>query len=532
MKSCLATLLWVALAMSAAQAAHTPPPAAQAALERAQALDERGKPAEALIAYMQAIEADPELLAAHDGLIKARLHVKEVAYEHKDPNRRSELEQLNQRIDAKYRDWDHQYPNSVGILYGMAAQLYDRHDARARTYLLKLAARDPKNAQVYKMLGGDARTGGDTKAAAEYLRKASELEPMNAEYAYAYARALEPPQREAAIFDVIKRFPNSDSTAEALFWLGIEAPDDPARIRYFEQLRTQFPPDRSVWSAEAMEALFDVYIPLEPTKAVELARQMRVRGKSSKEWEERRALAGTYVAVNRRLAAGQPTAALALLQKLKPDPDSSNAALLARIKAQVMIQAGELQQGYTSLLKLQATSPEDETLQALQSAGRHLNRSPAQVQADLDLVRKARAKLAPAFDLQQYASDETVSLAKLRGKVVLLTFWFPACSWCRLEFPHLEATLKQLHRQDVVYLGVNVSREEDAYVLPLLEKMQYTFTPLKGTDAVLGTKTGYKVQGTPANFLIDRSGHIAYSGFVASDVHGELMVRRMIESVL
>src|SRR5882757_5174728 len=74
MKIVLAVLLlWAAAPLCVPAApAHTPAPAAQAALERAQALEKDKKADEALAAFYQAVEADPDFLAAHDGLVQFR----------------------------------------------------------------------------------------------------------------------------------------------------------------------------------------------------------------------------------------------------------------------------------------------------------------------------------------------------------------------------------------------------------------------------------------------------------------------------
>jgi thiol-disulfide isomerase/thioredoxin len=537
MKSVLALLLLWAAAPLCAPAApeHTPAPAAQAALERAQTLEKDKKMDEALAAFYQAIEADPDFLAAHDGLVEFQHHWKlEIYQQDKEANFTARIKEMNNKIDAKYGEWERRFPNSLGILYGTAVQLNSREDPRARPYLLKVAELDPTNVKVYPMLAGDAFMSGDEKSAAEYLHKAATLEPNNAEYAYMYARAVEPAQRQAAIEDVIKRFPNTETGAIALYWLGEDEHSDAQRIVYFEQLRTQFPPEKFRWGATGMWRLFETYMRVDPAKAVILAQDMQT-AKASPEWAARVELAQTFVEVNKMLAADKATEALALLDKLKPEHRSGNTAMVERLKARVMAGAGQAQGGYQVLLALQAQEPDDETQAALQTIGRQLHKSAAQVQTDIKAAVDVGAKPAPPFNLQQYTSADTLSLAKLRGKVVLLTFWFPGCGPCAREFPHFEAVMQQFHHnKDVVYIGINMVRDQDAYVLPRIEKMGYSFTPLKGTDSVTKGKgaQGFNVAGAPTNFVIDRKGRIVYHNFMIDDPHGELMVQRMIESVL
>jgi thiol-disulfide isomerase/thioredoxin len=535
MKSVLALLLLWAAAPLCAPAApeHTPTPAAQATLERAQALEKDKKTDEALVAFYQAIEADPDFLAAHDGLLQFQQHRKLEFYQQdKQGNYIARIKEMNHKIDAKYEEWQRRFPNSLGIEYGFAMQLYGREDPKAKPYLLKVAELDPTNAKIYTMLAGDASMAGDERGAAEYMHKAATLEPNNAEYAYMYARNVEPAKRQAAIEDVIKRFPNTETGAIALYWLGEDEHSDAQRIVYFEQLRSQFPPEKFRWGAEGMPRLFETYMRVDPAKAVKLAQDMQA-AKASADWAGRVELAQAFVEVDKKLAAGQANEALALLDKLKPEHNSDNTAMVERLKSRVMAEAGQAQGGYQALLALQAKEPDDETQAALQTIGQQLHKTAGQVQSEIKAAVDGGAKPAPPFNLQEYTSDDTLSLAKLRGKVLLVTFWFPGCGPCAREFPHFEAVMQQFHHnKDVVYIGINMVRDQDAYVLPRIEKMRYSFTPLKGTDSVTKGPTGFGVKGAPTNFVIDRKGRIVYRNFTIDDPHGELMVQRMIESVL
>jgi thiol-disulfide isomerase/thioredoxin len=539
MKRAIALLLLVVAApfYVIASPEHVPVPAAQAALERAKALDTQKQPAEALAALIQAIEADPDFLAAHEQLEESMSRWQSAAHSQKDPKLKLRADEVRRTVDLKYKEWERRFPDSVGIPYGMGVQLAGREDPGAKPYLLKAAARDPNNAKIYEMLSFDAERWGDKKASLEYMHKASLLDPQNPDYAFYYASGLnsvDPSQGQAAMLEVAKRFPTSGRGAQALYWLADKAPDDARRIAILKQMREQFSPEKFMWSAEGMSDLFDAYLRVDPLKAVKLAQEMQGK-KGSKEWATRMGLAQTYIQVNKKVADGKAEDAVVLLDKLSANPRSSNAAMLVRLKAQVMIKTGQLQGAYASLLNQQAHWPEDATRTALESTGKQLNKTADQVRADLKGVLDAHAKIAPPFNLQEYGSAGTVSLAKLRGKVVLLTFWFPGCGPCRAEFPHFEAVMQQFHQNNVVYLGINVLRDQDEYVLPFMAKTQYSFLPLKSTpDAKISGKETkeYMVRGEPTNFVIDRRGRIVYRDFAIDDAGGESVVKHMIESVL
>ena len=83
--------------------------------------------------------------------------------------------------------------------------------------------------------------------------------------------------------------------------------------------------------------------------------------------------------------------------------------------------------------------------------------------------------------------------------------------------------------KEVAYLAVNVMPVQDDYVLPFLRGSQYSFTPLRGT-AEWAAQT-YKVQGQPANFLIDGAGRIVFSDFFINGSN-ERMLELMIASML
>ena len=543
MKRAIALLLLVVAApfYVIASPEHVPVPAAQAALERAKALDTQKQPAEALAAFFQAIEADPDFLATHDELEESMSRWRVAAHQQKDPKLNSQSDEMRKNVDLKYKEWERRFPDSVGIPYGMGVQLAGREAPGARPFLLKAAALDPNNAKIYSMLSVDAQRWGDKTASLEYIHKASLLEPQNPDYAFYYASGLnsgDSSQGQAAMFDVAKRFPTSARGAQALYWLGVKAPDDPKRIAILEQLRQQFPPEKFSWSANGMSDLFDAYLRVDPAKALKLAQEMQSdKGleKESKEWVARVGLAQTYIQVNQKVAAGKAEDAMALLDKLSANRYSSNAAMLVRLKAQVMVKAGQSQGAYASLLKQQASWPEDATRAALEITGKQLNKTADRVRADLKRALDANAKLAPPFNLQQYGSAGTVSLAKLRGKAVLLTFWFPGCGPCRAEFPHFEAVMQQFRQKDVVYLGINVQRDQDEYVVPFMKKTRYSFLPLKSTaDANIGGKEAadYKVRAEPTNFVIDPKGRIVYRDFTIEDADGESVVKHMIESVV
>lgn len=516
-----------------AQAQPSANPSARAAYDRAMTLMEgKEKSADqALAALFEALEADINLLAAHEAIGKVQEDLRLAAFRNRELQPQADA--AGKAITDKYAEWEKKFAGSIGMEFALGVRLYREEDPKARTHLLKVAARDPSFARVWFMLAIDAERWGDEQGASDFMLKASQAEPANADYAFYHASGLDrvaPEKWEAASRDVARRFPASERGAQALYWLGSKAPADAKRIAVWEQARVDFPAAKFRWTASAMPGLFDAYLRTAPAKALGLAQEsVALGGDEAKMWEARAAFAQAFLDVRAHVAAGRFTEAAALLDKLPVDRRSSNPVMTLLLKAEVTAGAGNVPAAYDSLVQRYAASPEDEVRDALAGYGAKLGKTAAQVDADVWAKREAATKPAPAFELARYDSAAKVSLAGLRGKVVFVTFWFPGCGPCRGEFPHFENVVRKFQgNADLVYLAPNGIAKQDDYVLPFMAGTKYSFTPLKGGQS----PEAYGVRGYPSNFLIDRDGRIVFANFRAHDPESELVLRRMIEALL
>src|SRR2546426_5086460 len=72
--------------------------------------------------------------------------------------------------------------------------------------------------------------------------------------------------------------------------------------------------------------------------------------------------------------------------------------------------------------------------------------------------RAARGEhpVAPGFSLGRLNGSGTLSLASLRGRVVLLNFWASWCDPCKREAPRFQAAYER-YRQRVAFVGVDTT---------------------------------------------------------------------------
>jgi peroxiredoxin len=113
-------------------------------------------------------------------------------------------------------------------------------------------------------------------------------------------------------------------------------------------------------------------------------------------------------------------------------------------------------------------------------------------------------KLAPNFNLKSLAGD-TVNLADLKGKVVLVDFWATFCVPCVKAMPKLQKLHDEHAAQGFTMIGIATDEQGEKKVRPFMGKMKISYPILVDTASVW---KAYDVETLPALFLIDRTGRI------------------------
>jgi peroxiredoxin len=115
-------------------------------------------------------------------------------------------------------------------------------------------------------------------------------------------------------------------------------------------------------------------------------------------------------------------------------------------------------------------------------------------------------KPAYPFELKDM-NDKTYSLKDLKGKIVVLNFWFVECMPCRKEMPELNNLVKKYEDKGVVFLGI--ANSEKSKILKLLEKIdfKYTIIPKEALNKVL---EDYNINAYPTHIVIDKDSNMKY----------------------
>ena len=109
---------------------------------------------------------------------------------------------------------------------------------------------------------------------------------------------------------------------------------------------------------------------------------------------------------------------------------------------------------------------------------------------------------APLFALPT-AANETIDLARLRGRVVFVDFWASWCAPCRRSFPWMNALQARYGNQGLAIVGINVDKRRiDAE--RFLRDVPATFSVVY--DAQGSAPAAFDVKGMPSSYVIDRHG--------------------------
>jgi thiol-disulfide isomerase/thioredoxin len=113
---------------------------------------------------------------------------------------------------------------------------------------------------------------------------------------------------------------------------------------------------------------------------------------------------------------------------------------------------------------------------------------------------------APAFSLASRAGGE-VSLADLKGQVVMINFWASWCGPCRQEFPALDQIYAKYKPMGFTLVAINVETEK-ADAERFLGATPVSFPILFDPDNKVSGS--YGVSAMPTTVLVDRQGRVRW----------------------
>lgn len=559
-------------ALSSANPQTTTSVSVEAEMKAGEAADAKKDYATAMAAYRRVIEMQPENIDAHKRFVMASWSQAEVEFEklydnpdyeklrkgklHGRAKKAIEAELKKASAESKagddallatYDQWIAAYPK-MAVFYwaeGYVLQMLEKPTGKEELFR-KAISLDPKFAPAYNSMAGIEFDKGDYVKQREYLQQVMELDPANAEAAREFAETFQftdPTEFRQLAERYAERFPRDSDCTYLLYQLENAEPHNAARLAVLERMRRSYldepvstvgmdqPDVFTGWLEDAMIDLFNLYGQSNPQEAFDLAQEMQKRTWADPDWKKVVAYQQNLMRAQQLITLTKYSEASALLQQPYTGwlvTRGLNHTPMDLAKAKALAGNGNIQQAFDTLAAAWIKAPDPQLKAALLKCGTKLGKTSEQVDDYVWQKWTANAKKMKPFKLKEVLSGKKIKLSDFRGRVILVSFWFPLCGPCRGEMPYFDEVAKKYQPQGFVILAINGIPVQNSLAPGVLKN--YDIMGLQVPSNKWAKKYD-NVQGYPTNYLLDAKGRIMAHPDVRS-VDALKTLERQIDALL
>ncbi len=121
------------------------------------------------------------------------------------------------------------------------------------------------------------------------------------------------------------------------------------------------------------------------------------------------------------------------------------------------------------------------------------------------VLKEYKGEKAPDFNFIDLQGN-SYNIESLKGKIVVINFWFIKCSACLKEMPDLNKMVDKYKDKPVVFLAVTFDQADK--VTEFLTKKEIKLNVIPNERKTI---TNFKIQFFPTNIIINKEGDVAYA---------------------
>ncbi|MCW5910886.1 MAG: TlpA family protein disulfide reductase [Cyclobacteriaceae bacterium] len=106
-------------------------------------------------------------------------------------------------------------------------------------------------------------------------------------------------------------------------------------------------------------------------------------------------------------------------------------------------------------------------------------------------------------------TGKTWVLSELKGKIIVINFWFTGCAPCIMEIPELNTLVEKYKNKDVVFLALAMG-DDETKIRKFLERKPFNYNLIPHKDA-RNVISRYGIMAFPTHVVLDAERKITYT---------------------
>jgi thiol-disulfide isomerase/thioredoxin len=141
---------------------------------------------------------------------------------------------------------------------------------------------------------------------------------------------------------------------------------------------------------------------------------------------------------------------------------------------------------------------------ATEEEKKRMREAQANMTDNLKVEDKMLGKPATPFSATDITGTN-YSLESLKGKVIVLNFWFIECKPCVMEIPELNKLVAKYSEKDVVFLGF--ATNDKLKIENFLKSKPFNYNVIANSGAIVNA---YNIHSFPTHIIIDKNSIVSY----------------------